>query len=163
MQKLTFKQTAFIKYYMETGNGTEACRQAGYKGNDQTLAVVANQNLSKLYILDAIGELKKQAGLTPERLLKKHLELLNANKIQGAQVFVQLQADGTYKVNESKNDFIEVPDRSIQLGALRLAYEVEGRLLKKIKESDVPVEEELEFAGVPKQGEGNGKFKRFYN
>lgn len=43
---LTEKQKRFIDYYIQTGNATEACRLAGYKGNN--LDVVGTQNLGKL-------------------------------------------------------------------------------------------------------------------
>jgi len=45
-EKLTEKQKRFIDYYIETGNATEACRKAGYNGNN--LDSVGAQNLVKL-------------------------------------------------------------------------------------------------------------------
>ena len=45
-KKLTERQKRFIDYYIETGNATEACRLAGYKGNN--LKQIASENLSKL-------------------------------------------------------------------------------------------------------------------
>lgn len=44
--KLTEKQKRFIDYYIETGNASEACRLAGYKGNN--LDTMGSQNLVKL-------------------------------------------------------------------------------------------------------------------
>lgn len=44
--KLTEKQKRFIDYYIETGNATEACRRAGYKGDN--LNKVGSENLTKL-------------------------------------------------------------------------------------------------------------------
>jgi len=45
-RKLTPKREAFAENYLSNGfNGTEAARAAGYKGNDQTLAQVAHENL----------------------------------------------------------------------------------------------------------------------
>lgn len=45
-KKLTEKQKRFIDYYIETGNATEACRRAGYKGNN--LDRIGHENLRKL-------------------------------------------------------------------------------------------------------------------
>lgn len=45
-QKLTERQKRFIDYYIETGNATEACRRAGYKGNN--LDRIGHENLRKL-------------------------------------------------------------------------------------------------------------------
>lgn len=44
--KLTEKQKRFIDYYIETGNATEACRRAGYRGDN--LNKVGSENLTKL-------------------------------------------------------------------------------------------------------------------
>lgn len=45
-KKLTEKQKRFIDYYIETGNATEACKRAGYKGNN--LDRIGHENLRKL-------------------------------------------------------------------------------------------------------------------
>ncbi len=45
-EKLREKQKRFIDYYIETGNASEACRLAGYKGKN--LNTVGAQNLAKL-------------------------------------------------------------------------------------------------------------------
>ncbi len=47
-EKLTEKQKRFIDYYIETGNATEACKLAGYKGKN--LNTIGAQNLAKLSI-----------------------------------------------------------------------------------------------------------------
>lgn len=44
--KLTEKQRRFIDYYIETGNASEACRLAGYNGNN--LNTLGSENLAKL-------------------------------------------------------------------------------------------------------------------
>ena len=54
---LTPKQKAFAELYVALGNAKEAARQAGYKGNENTLAVVASENLTKPNISQYIAEL----------------------------------------------------------------------------------------------------------
>lgn len=49
---LTPKQQRFVDAY--DGNGTDAARKAGYKGNDVTLAAVASENLRKPQVAAAI-------------------------------------------------------------------------------------------------------------
>ena len=44
--KLTEKQKRFIDYFIETGNATEACKLANYKGKN--LNRIGSENLSKL-------------------------------------------------------------------------------------------------------------------
>lgn len=50
--KLTIKQQKFIDAYIETGNATEAARQAGY--NEKNANRIAAENLSKLVIKEEI-------------------------------------------------------------------------------------------------------------
>ena len=45
-EKLTEKQKRFIDYYIETGNASEACKLAGYKGKN--LNNMGSENLAKL-------------------------------------------------------------------------------------------------------------------
>ncbi|MCP4116475.1 MAG: terminase small subunit [Desulfobacteraceae bacterium] len=54
MKKLTTKQQRFVEVF--DGNATEAAREAGYKGNDVTLAQVGAENLKKPHIVAAIKE-----------------------------------------------------------------------------------------------------------
>ena len=54
MTKLTEKQKRFADYYIETGNGAEATRLAGYKGKN--LNNIASENLAKLGIKNYIDE-----------------------------------------------------------------------------------------------------------
>ena len=134
-EKLTLKQLQFIKYYFEcNGNATEAARQAKYKGNDTTLQVIGSENLRKPLILAAIERIKEKNGLTEDRLLQKHMQLLDAKRTQACDVYVK-NKNGKWVVNENSNDFIEVDDNNVQLGALRLAYEINGKLKNKTEHS----------------------------
>lgn len=58
---LTPKQRAFVEAYTGAagGNGTQAARLAGYKGNDATLSAVANENLRKPLVREAIAAATK--------------------------------------------------------------------------------------------------------
>lgn len=63
--KLTDKQKLFAEYYAECLNGTQAARLAGYKGNDNALAVMATKLLRnakvKIYIDELLAERKLSA------------------------------------------------------------------------------------------------------
>jgi phage terminase small subunit len=74
--KLTLKQRKWLNSYMETGNATEAARQAGYSGTDESLAVIGFENLRKLN--PQITELMDQMGLTDASLMLKLVEGLDA-------------------------------------------------------------------------------------
>jgi phage terminase small subunit len=53
MRQLTKKQRLFVEEYLKSWNATDAARKAGYKGNDNTLASMGDENLRKPAI-DAI-------------------------------------------------------------------------------------------------------------
>lgn len=57
--KLTPKQQAFCRYYVELNNGTQAAIKAGYK--ESTAGYMASQNLNKQLVLDEITRLKEKA------------------------------------------------------------------------------------------------------
>jgi len=52
VKKLSPKQQAFVDAY--AGNGTEAARIAGYKGNENTLCSMGKENLRKPHVWAAI-------------------------------------------------------------------------------------------------------------
>jgi hypothetical protein len=58
MDDLTPKQRAFVIAYRKTGIGVDSAREAGYEGNDNTLANVASENLRKPNIVKALRELE---------------------------------------------------------------------------------------------------------
>lgn len=71
MRKLTGKQQVFVTEYCNNGyNGFQAAKKAGYKGNDNTLAVVAHENLNKpnikAVIADYQAKLRKKAEYNRE-------------------------------------------------------------------------------------------------
>jgi len=85
---LTMKQQRFVSHYLANGgNGTAAAREAGYKGNDDTLRTVAKENLTKPHISSEIeksqSEFKEQLGAIAEskRQLLWNTAKYNAEKI----------------------------------------------------------------------------------
>ena len=76
MTKLTEKQKRFADYYIETGNGAEAARLAGYKGKN--LNNIASENLAKLGIKNYIDE--KLTEMSSKRIASANevMELLTS-------------------------------------------------------------------------------------
>ena len=69
---LTFKQSNFVKLYIDPANmrnGTECARLAGYEGNDVTLASVAAENLRKPQIQAHIQHALKLRHISPDEVL----------------------------------------------------------------------------------------------
>lgn len=56
--KLTPKQRAFVDYYIQCGNATEAAKKAGY--NEKSARQIGTENLSKPVISSYIQERMKQ-------------------------------------------------------------------------------------------------------
>ncbi len=65
----TDKQIAFCNAYLKTLNGTEAARQANYKGNDNTISTVASENLRKPNIAAYIESRLSMWCLSPTETL----------------------------------------------------------------------------------------------
>lgn len=59
-KRLTQKQEDFIRYYIETGNGTLSAISAGYCTNRNTAAVIASENLRKPNVLARLNELRDE-------------------------------------------------------------------------------------------------------
>lgn len=100
----TSKQQAFIDAY--AGNGTEAARKAGYAGDDNALAVMANSLLRNPKIAAAIKEREKH---------RSKPNILNREKRQEFWSNVMLDEDQTMKnrlkaselLGKSEADFTE--------------------------------------------------------
>jgi len=71
LSKLTDKQQAFVYEYIKDLNGTDAARRAGYKGTDNTLAVIAHENLRKPKIRAAIDQLLRERALTAAEVVSR--------------------------------------------------------------------------------------------
>lgn len=67
---LTEKQKRFIDYYIQTGNATEACRLAGYNG--ENLNRIGSENLSKLdfFIKERLEEKQKERIASQDEVLE---------------------------------------------------------------------------------------------
>ena len=95
MTKLTEKQKRFADYFIETGNGTEAAKKAGYKGKN--LNRIAAENLSKLDIKNYIDE--KLTEMSNNRIASANevMELLTSaarGELEEEVVVVEGEGDG---------------------------------------------------------------------
>jgi hypothetical protein len=100
---LTPKQRRFVKGYLETGNATEAAKTAGY--SEKSANSIAAENLAKPSIREAISQLMEKHGLSDEKLLSIHKDLLSATRTVSG---------------------IEVPDWDVRARALEMAYKLRG-------------------------------------
>ena len=81
-KKLTLKEQRFITAYIQTGNGAEAVRRAGYqigsKGGSKTehqghktASIIATENLAKPRIKQAIANRLVKENITKEQVLAR--------------------------------------------------------------------------------------------
>lgn len=88
---LTLKQQRFIQYYLETGNGAEAVRKAGYqlgsKGGSkthlqalETASIIATENLRNPSIANEISKEILKLKLKPENVLNRIDKIADTSK-----------------------------------------------------------------------------------
>ena len=78
-RKLTERQRRFVEEFMACGNGTEACRRAGYSQNSETvLRVQAHENLAKPNIKAEIDRRRQEMSEDSEDRRTKWITALEA-------------------------------------------------------------------------------------
>lgn len=130
LAKLTLKQRKWIKYYLETGNATQAAMRAYNCKNEVSAASIGYQNFNKLQILIPLRAIMEKKGLDLGSLLEVVVEGLKANKVLG---YLNNKTNGVDKVSD---EFVETPDHATRHKFLTTALE----LLKLLKASDVHID-----------------------
>lgn len=111
-EKLTKKQTGFVKDYVDTGNATQAVLNNYDIKDNATARSIGSENLTKPSIVNAINSIAEQ--IPDSLLVEKHLELLNAQKIT------------TTKVRGEITDVEESVDNQAISKGLDMAYKIKG-------------------------------------
>jgi hypothetical protein len=72
MSDLTGKQQVFIDAYLSNGfNATDAARQAGYEGNENTLSSVGYENLRKPEIASEVSSRLNESAMSANEVLER--------------------------------------------------------------------------------------------
>lgn len=103
-RELTLKQKKFIEVY--AGNGTEAARLAGYKGNENALAVAANELLRNPKIADAIANREKKI-IKPLIADRKKRQEFWSRVMFSKKEFMQTRLKASELLAKSDGDFIQ--------------------------------------------------------
>lgn len=77
-RKLTSKQRLWVEAYLETWNGTDAARRAGYSGSYETLASIGSENLRKPKLRVEIEKRLTEAALSANEVLARLSEQAKA-------------------------------------------------------------------------------------
>lgn len=80
--KLTFKQKAFIKEYIATGNATESANKTYDVKNRITAGAIGTENLQKPLIKQEIEAICNKAGLTRERIVQAMNDNISDVRVQ---------------------------------------------------------------------------------
>lgn len=87
---LTLRQEKFIRFYLETGNGADAARQAGY--SERTARVIAYENLLKPYIKKAIDLKRTELMQDSDTKIALYLSQLEKEANDGDQASSRIRA-----------------------------------------------------------------------
>lgn len=137
IEKLTKKESGFIKDYIKTGNATKAVLN-NYDTKDKNVAgAIGSENLRKPKIQKII---KSIADKIPDnKLLEVHLEGLEATKVSYIR---KLTPDGP--------EDIEEPDYAVRHKYLESGYKLKGLYVDKIGNPDgTPLQPTVIFIPQP--------------
>lgn len=104
-KQITLKMRKFALAFVgeANGNGTEAARIAGYKGESHTLEQVAYENLRKPEIRTLIKELREKAEQSASgKILSATETLAGLTKIALADIAEVFEPDGTFDLQKAK-------------------------------------------------------------
>lgn len=102
---LTLKQRDFCLAIAgeAKGNGTEACRLAGYEGNDAVLGVIACENLKKPKIQEFIRQLRVDAETkASDKILSATEVLVGLTKFAQADPADVFESDGSFNLQKAR-------------------------------------------------------------
>ncbi len=125
MTQLTQRQAKFVASY--AGNGVEACRAAGYKGDDNALAVMASKLLRIAHVAAAIRarESKVLAPLIATRqerqkfwsdVMQGREEAGLNDRLRASELLGKSEADFTEKVQADVAMKVSISINGIQKG-----------------------------------------------
>lgn len=113
--KLTEKQKRFADYYIETGNGAESARKAGYKGKNHDN--IATENLRKLAVKNYIDE----------KMTKKNKEIIASQDEVLSFLTQVLRGEVTEQTPITMKDYWEMADKEPSLKDRTKAAELLGK------------------------------------
>jgi phage terminase small subunit len=94
-RKLTLKQEKYIEAYLRTGNQTQAAREAGYEGDDKTLAEIGSQNSRKLKVAERISARIAEAQIETDEVLGTLASIMRGS----LEDFLEISDWGPPKIN----------------------------------------------------------------
>jgi len=144
-QRFTSRQRAFISYYLECWNASEAARKAGY--SEKTARFIGSENLTKPNIRAEIDRRLKALAMSADEVLARlqaqatasMAEFVNVNQETGEPAIDLRKAEQSGKLNVLKKLSITDKGLTVELydaqGALQLLGKHHGLFTDKIEHS----------------------------
>ena len=102
---LTYKQYVFANNYIKSGNGLQSARLAGYRGNQNTLGTMANENLHKPAIIKYIDDMRLYLNNKPHTIdtVSSNTDSNNANGINDVKHTITISEIDNNTSNDTTN------------------------------------------------------------
>lgn len=120
MNKLTPKQKAFADYYIESGNGAESARRAGY--SKKTADRIANENLRKPDIVEYIT--KRTKANEKKRIATGDEVMMFFTEVMKGEIKDAFGLDPS--LQDRMNAAKELAKRTVDIGGKQEEYESDG-------------------------------------
>ena len=129
-QALTEKQKKFIDFYIQTGNASEAARQAGYA--EKTAPFIGAENLQKPHIKEAVAARLKELDDERAADTKEILQYLTA-VMRGEADGVEFATVGTGNGYSKVEIFTKKPSTKDRLKAAEHLAKINGMFEEKVQ------------------------------
>lgn len=139
--RLTDKQALFIERYLQCFNATEACRGVYDSDDDNVLATIGSQNLSKPYIREMVNE-----RLAELKVQNKQQVAVKPMKRKARIVYLICAANGLVKIGKTSdivrrlntlNTMSPIDLELLGVVASDCASEIEGALHTKFSDKRI--------------------------
>ncbi len=102
---LTYKQYVFANNYIKSGNGLQSARLAGYRGNQNTLGTMANENLHKPAIIKYIDDMRLYLNNKPHTIdtVSSNTDSNNTNGVNDVKHTITISEIDNNTSNDTTN------------------------------------------------------------
>lgn len=102
---LTYKQYVFCNNYIKSGNGLQSARLAGYRGNQNTLGTMANENLHKPAIIKYIDDMRLYLNNKPHSIdtVSSNTDSNNTNGVNDVKHTITISEIDNNTSNDTTN------------------------------------------------------------
>jgi phage terminase small subunit len=133
--KLTLKQRKFIQAYIQSGNATQAAKDAGYEcKTDAAYAEMGSRTVRK--VEGTICEIMAEIGLDDAMLAQKALEGLNAMAVEVVKYKGEITGEKTYVDYPTRAKYLEIIAKMKGLLREKIEQKTSGTLRIQIKGRD---------------------------